>query len=432
VRAISLFAGIGGFDLALERSGFEMVAHVERDSSCRKLLASKFPKARVFDDVCAVGNWNLPPCDVLCGGWPCQDLSVAGKRAGLSGERSGLFYQFLRIADELQPSFLLWENVPGLLSSDDGRDFARVLVSLGERGYFGACRVLDSQYLGLAQRRRRVFGVFARGDSGARRAAEILSLSEGLRGHPAPRREAGKTVAGTLGGCSQSGGFRTTDLDNNGAFVVGALNPGAHPGGFNGQDAYTGHLIARTLRADGFDASEDGTGRGTPLAVVPHTLRGHSDYGEGKPCLRADGGDCGGGSEALVSVHAIQAGATRENPSSEEICPTLSGSDAGATSDMRPVVAVSFHENQRGELTTNDTAGSLKVGGGKPGQGYPAISVRSSVRRLTPRECERLQGFPDDWTAGFSDSTRYKMLGNAVSVPVVEWIARRLHREMTK
>mgnify|MGYP003334990707 FL=1 len=334
MRVVSLFAGIGGFDLGFTQAGMEVVAHVERDMKCRKLLAAKFPDAAMLDDVCTAGFGNLPDCDVLAGGWPCQDLSQAGKRAGLAGARSGLFYEYARIAYELQPTFLVWENVPGLLTSDDGRDMLRVVMELQRIGYRGGWRTIDAQFLGVAQRRRRVFGVFTRIDSGAARCAEILSLQEGVRGHPAPRREAREEIAGTIGGSSQSGGFRTTDLDNSGAFVVGTLTQGAHPGSYNGQDAYTGQLV--------------------PVAFSC------KDYG----------GDCG------------------------EMSPTL-----------RAMGHLHSHMN---------------------GGGQVAIASGLAVRRLTPLEWERLQGFPDGWTEGFSDSTRYKMLGNAIAVLVARWIASRM------
>ncbi|MEK6839330.1 MAG: DNA (cytosine-5-)-methyltransferase, partial [Nanoarchaeota archaeon] len=173
--------------------------NVEREPTCRKLLAAKFPNAAQYDDVQTVGTHNLAPVDLICGGFPCQDLSVAGHRAGLSGSRSGLYYHLTRITDALKPAFLLWENVPGLHSSDDGRDFARVLMELARIGYSGVWRTFDAQYFGLAQRRRRIFSLFARGDTGAERAAEILSLAEGVRWHPAPRREAQKNTPSAIG-----------------------------------------------------------------------------------------------------------------------------------------------------------------------------------------------------------------------------------------
>ncbi len=200
-RVISLFAGVGGFDLGFERAGFQIVAHVEKDAKCRELLKAKWPDAVALDDVCTAGKHNLPECDVITFGFPCQDLSVAGKRAGLQGSRSGLFYEATRIIRELRPAWALFENVPGLLSSGGGRDFAAVLREMDECGYCGAWRVLDAQWFGVAQRRRRVFGLFTRLDSGAERCAEILSISESLRGNPAPSREAREGITGTAAQC---------------------------------------------------------------------------------------------------------------------------------------------------------------------------------------------------------------------------------------
>jgi site-specific DNA-cytosine methylase len=164
-RVISLFAGVGGFDLGFERAGFQIVAHVEKDEKCRELLRSKWPDAISLDDVCTAGKHNLPECDVITFGFPCQDLSVAGKRAGLTGKRSGLFYEATRIIDELKPTYCIFENVPGLLSSNDGKDFANVLDAITDIGYCVDVNVLDAQYFGVAQRRRRVFGLCTRADS---------------------------------------------------------------------------------------------------------------------------------------------------------------------------------------------------------------------------------------------------------------------------
>jgi len=294
MKVLSIFAGAGGFDLGAERAGFKIVGHVEIDPQCRKLLASRWPDAVSWDDVRTAGRHNLPSCDIVTFGFPCQDLSVAGKRAGLKGERSGLFYEATRIIRELKPAWALFENVPGLLSSGKGADFGAVLAEMDECGYSGAWRVLDSQWLGVAQRRRRVFGLFTRLDSGAARCAEVLSISESLRGNPAPSREAGESVT---------------------------------------------HDVA--------------------------------------PCIGASG-----------------RGFER----------------AGETRGQDPVVACPLTDNPYDEVR------------------FARIGM--AVRRLTPTECERLQGFPDGWTAAFSDSARYRMLGNAVTVNVSEWIFKRLATHM--
>ena len=322
----SLFAGIGGFDLGFEHAGFTVVAQVEKDINCRNLLEAKWPDAVILDDVCTAGAHNLPPCDVITFGFPCQDLSVAGKRAGLAGGRSGLFYEATRIIHELNPAYCLFENVPGLLSSSRGNDFERVLREMDRVGYSGAWRVLDAQWLGMPQRRRRVFGLFSCLDSGAERCAEILSLPESLRGHPPPGRKA--------------------EEESPSPFAFGAGADRKHVNRIDDDS----RIATQTI---GFTQSSFG------------------GYREGCGTLRASGGDLGGGSETLIV-------------------------DIAACDDTR----------------------------------RDSVPARTAVRRLTPTECERLQGFPDGWTAGFIDTVRYRMLGNAVCVNVAQWIARRMAAAM--
>jgi DNA (cytosine-5)-methyltransferase 1 len=409
IRVISLFAGIGGFDLGFQRAGFEIVAHVEKDANCRKLLASKFPTAITIDDVCTAGAHNLPAHDVLCGGFPCQDLSVAGRRAGLAGARSGLFYQFARIANETQPSFVLFENVPGLLSSDNGRDMCRVLMAFHELGFDGGWRTFDAQYFGLAQRRRRIFGVFARRDIGAASCAEIFSLQKGMSGNPPPRREARKEIAGTLGGSSQSGGcLQERDSNTKNGHLIAVRSSGR---GYWTEDEKAATLEARavhertlivyTLRGDGFDASEDGTGRGTPLVVDKR--REFMDWLTAPPIAfpkRMSATQCATAEDISPSLQSV-------NPTA--VAFDLRGREGGAQFEG-----------------PHDTA-NIRAASGGSSRGYAAASA---VRRLTPRECERLMGFSDDYTAGFSDSTRYRMLGNAVCPPISEWLAHRIRAAM--
>jgi DNA-cytosine methyltransferase len=153
----SLFSGIGGLDLGLERAGWEVRWQVEIDPFCRKVLGRHWPDIKKYGDIREVNPDELEPVDLVCGGFPCQDLSVAGKRAGVAGERSGLFWEVVRIADEVRPSWLVLENVPGLLSSNEGRDMETVLNAIEELGYIVDCDIMDAQYFGVAQRRRRVF-----------------------------------------------------------------------------------------------------------------------------------------------------------------------------------------------------------------------------------------------------------------------------------
>ena len=199
---ISLFAGVGGFDLAAKNLGIPTIAAVEIDDQARGVLAHRFPATRLYTDVAQVtgkellGNHEGPV--IVTGGFPCQDLSVAGKRAGLAGQRSGLFWEIVRLAEELQPTALLLENVPGLLSSNGGRDMGIVVGALGELGYRVGWRVLDAQHFGVPQRRRRVFIIAGR--FGTDTLAQILFESESGGGNLASSNQTGQDVAGTVAG----------------------------------------------------------------------------------------------------------------------------------------------------------------------------------------------------------------------------------------
>jgi DNA (cytosine-5)-methyltransferase 1 len=204
LTAISLFAGVGGFDLAMERNGINVVATVEIDKAARGVLQHRFPNSKHFEDVTKVTGQELldagfiPSRGIITGGFPCQDLSVAGKRAGLAGQRSGLFFEIVRLVEELSPKYLVLENVPGLLSSHGGRDMGIVLTALAECGYGVSYRVLDAQFFGVAQRRRRVFIVGCLGDDGAA-SSEILALSESVLRDTPKGRKARKELAGDAG-----------------------------------------------------------------------------------------------------------------------------------------------------------------------------------------------------------------------------------------
>ena len=410
-------------------------------------------------------RFGIPAPDLIVAGTPCQSFSIAGLRKGLTDPRGNLTLAFLRFCDAIdnlrraagqQPAFILWENVPGVLS-DGGNAFGAFLAGLvgsasaieppRGRGWTNAgvvsgprrCaawRVLDAQHFGLAQRRQRVF-VLARGGAGDWSPADALLLVvEGVRWDPAPGREKGQRASRPVASCARGGScYRNdagraddliaVDLRNMAVGDVGhtlqtgegglkggiphvtaygggrcsgpldvATAVNAH-GGPNGRlDFETETFVTHSLRADGFDASEDGTGRGIPLVPVAFHARQDPDSGPVTHPLDTDGSSIG----------------------------------------------VAFHENQRAEITLNDTAGSLKAGGGKPGQGYPAVHSGMSVRRLTPRECERLQGLPDNWTLityrgkPAADGNRYRAIGNGMAVPCVRWILSRLavHRELAR
>lgn len=219
LKVWSLFTGVGGFDRGLESAGARVVLQCEIDAWRRRVLAEHWPDVALHDDVKNVRG-GPGEADILCGGFPCQDLSVAGRRAGLGGVRSGLFFEFARIAEELELAkrggWIFLENVPGLLSSGGGRDFGIVLQTLADLGFSVGYRVLNSQFFGVPQRRRRVFIV---GHSRADYARAVLLDGEGGEGRAEPSLAPGAEVAGTLGGGSGSRGW-CDDLDRGGAYIV--------------------------------------------------------------------------------------------------------------------------------------------------------------------------------------------------------------------
>lgn len=394
----SLFSGVGGFDLGFEQAGLESAWQVEIDKDCQRVLRRHWPNIELFDDVKTIGK--LSDVDVLCGGFPCQDLSVAGKRAGLAGERSGLWFEFLRIAERNQPRWLVIENVPGLLSSDEGRDFAAILRGLVNVGYRIAWRVTDAQYFGVAQRRRRVFIVGSLGDGSC---AEILFESEGMSGDSPPRREAGAGVASTFKSRARSGGWGC-DVE---LAAGGYMQPvTSHRMAAFGE--YVDDGTASSLKRRDFKDATD------LVIAAPIT----ASYGK-----QLDNSDRNGGPPNLIAAHDTGQGWWNQS----QIAGTLRSE--GENRPSRPSnVVTAFHENKSGQLSEADVLG-LRSGAS---HSYQGVGGNFGVRRLTPRECERLQGFPDDWTRydsegkEISDSARYRMLGNAVAVPNARWIGERL------
>lgn len=484
MRYLSVCSGIEAASVAWHALSWTPVAFAETELFPRAVLAHHYPHVPNWGDMNAWRKWPDAAFDVLVGGTPCQSFSVAGLRGGMADPRGNLALVYLAIADRYRPEWLVWENVPGVLSSNGGRDFAAFIGGLEQLGYHAAWRVLDAQYCrvdgfarAVPQRRRRVFVVGCARDW--RRAAAVLFERESLQGHPAPRRQAGKGFAadvvaslvssgrgverpGETRGqdpvvaipcAADSGGLIAVDLRNGTQDDVamslqscGDVNPNkiphliAAPGvanplthrmhkGVNTTMDEGQTMVAHALKADGFDASEDGTGRGTPL--IAFSCKDHgADADETSPTLRAmghDGSHANGGGQVAI---AFDPTAGRDMRAYDD--GSVPGLKVGTGLDMGWSPAVAFAENQRGELTVNDTAGSLKVGGGKPGQGYPAVATGWAVRRLTPLECERLQGFPDGYTLvpyrgkPAADGPRYKALGNSMAVNCMRWIGRRV------
>jgi len=386
----SLFTGVGGFDLGFERAGFECVWQVERDAHCLEVLAEHYPNVERYTDVRTVGKHNLKPVELICGGFPCQDLSVAGKRAGFDGERSSLWFEFERIIDELQPKWVVIENVPGLLSSKQGRDFGFILNALDDRGYGVAWRVLDSQNFGVAQRRRRVFIV---GSLGTASAGEILFESESVPGDIDTSREEGQTNARTFtirAGTQGSGGRGYLALEER-AMTLG------------GQPQWVEPIVMSSGQANAEITSER-----SPALTGLHEA----------PIIVLN--DQGGSQMSVIEPRAVghSGGETLKLNEKVNILNAQTGSETTAMfNGVRQMNHASEVYREAG-----DKVPTLQSRIGTGGNNVPLVGVR----RLTPTECERLQGFPDGWTASQSDTQRYKQMGNAVTVNVIEWIADRI------
>jgi DNA (cytosine-5)-methyltransferase 1 len=418
VKVGSLFAGIGGFDLGFERAGFEVAWCVEWDKNAQAVLRKRFPNAQVYGDIREVDPDKLERVDVICGGFPCQDLSVAGKRAGLSGERSGLFHDAMRIVRRLRPSMLVLENVPGLLSSNRGLDFATVLREVGE-GWDCAevgWRVLDSQYFGVAQRRRRVFVV-----AGARAgcAEQILALAEGGGGDPPSRDKAREDASADAARClagtresSVASALQTTANDYSRAdgfnIVVGTIDCDIPKQRV--QNFCAGHWIPCAIQGNLIGRDEGG----------PHGVGARED-GTMYTLTKTD-------RHAVAHAFYSTGGSHGVNKTSELSPPLKIGSALGIPSP--PAVAFKVGNSSKARSDGLAVEQSPTLGSSAGGNTVPAVCASTIVRRLTPVECERLQGFPDGWTQigndkPTADTHRYKQLGNAVTVNVAEWIARR-------
>lgn len=430
----SLFAGIEGFGLGFEQAGMRCAWQVEKDAAARSVLARHYPNVPRFDDVCTVGAQNLAPVDVICGGFPCQDLSVAGNRAGLTGARSGLFYEMTRITNELRPAYLVWENVPGLLSSGRGRDFAAVLLELERIGYCGCWTTLDAQFFGLAQRRQRIFGVFARRDIGAARCAEILALTTRLPWNTQARPEARANVAATIRSSS-------------------ARSRGVNPGGRRGDDDVN-LVVADTLTANygkQIDSRDSNQGPPNLIAFAQNTrdeVRLQGGHGRIAGALGAQEGMKQRTYVAAYTVNfADSKGSRPDRPNGGLYVREVDQSDAltsggnnthlvfggnDTTGARETATTLTAHPGGRYDFESENFVVAGALGSSQGGaddnsaQALHVVGVSTGVRRLTPTECERLQGFPDGWTEGQPDSTRYRQLGNAVAVPVARWIGSQL------
>jgi len=438
VNVGSLFSGIGGIDLGLERAGMRVVWQCEADEYRRDVLRERFgtdcfadvrdvggerpagaqavPAGELDDGRRKAGAGLSVPVDLVCGGFPCQDLSVAGRRKGLAGDRSSLFFEFARICESVRPRFVLVENVPGLLSSQGGRDFGTVVGTLADIGYGVAWRILDSRFFGVPQRRRRVFilGILANPDprAAAERAGQILAVGTRCPRHLKASGEAGQEVAGTLGGGAGERGW-AQDTERM-TFIPQTAHSLMSHGGNDKHDPTLQTYVARSLTSPG------GSGKGGSYRLDDQENLVAAPLSHGSnPNSNAVGRRREDDVNLVAAFYGGQGAKAGSVAYTEDESLTLKSSESGT--------------NQVPQVFNWQTGGDGRLGYGNQPTALQksqtvALHDGASVRRLTPTECERLQGFPDGWTqlGGTPDSRRYAALGDAVTVPVAEWIGRRI------
>ena len=437
----SLFSGIGGFDLGLERAGWDVRWQIEIEAFRRDLLERHWPGVPRLNDITTIDPGELTPVDLVCGGFPCQDVSVAGARKGLAGERSGLFFQYARIVGALRPRWILIENVPGLLSSNDGQDFAIVLGTLGDLGYWWTYRTLDAQYFGVAQRRRRVFIV---GHLGSPCPPEILFDAAGRSGDPPPRNEKETLLAPGLrkrfDGSDRGGDVAYAIRRDPGGIGQGwntnyvGDTLGAHHPRDNQESTYVVARALTTREGRRHDASlETHVVAGTVTGSEAHNGQSNpvpGNYvlnGRQDPVTSVDKSLAldAGRPQHVVAIRTVQTGSNGANVT-EDVAHTIDGARGAANID-----AVAFGPSNRPgyrEWHEIDQARALNSQSrGVGGQSSALIGQTADADRV--REATRVPGSLDPTTA---DTKRYEALGDAVAVPVAQWIGKRLlraHRE---
>ena len=448
MRYLSVCSGIEAASVAWHGLGWQPVAFAEIEKFPAQVLAHHYPDVPNFGDMTKFQEWPNESIDLLVGGTPCQSFSVAGLRRGMADPRGNLALTYLAIADRYKPRWIVWENVPGVLSSAGGRDFGSFLGALAQLGYGFAYRVLDARFFGVAQRRRRVFVVGYLGDW--RRAAAVLFESPSGRRDTPSRREKRQSVAPTVVSgppFSRTGNARV-EAD---ALVARMVAFGE----------YVDDGTASAMKARDYKDATD-------LVAHAFTTGSIGTYRDGIGTLRANGGDIGGGSENLITQSVAQpihyrksrrAQSTEDHETwvEDDATNTLNCFDVGdvravdviaqpitfgaqmstpqtdvdlvqtlqAKNPMAVAQPVAFHVDAQPDQMnfSSETTASLTC------SQHAGVQMGMAVRRLTPTECERLQGFPDGYTNikdNCPDGPRYKALGNSMAVPVMRWIGERI------
>ena len=438
MKYLSVCSGVEAASVAWHEMGWSPVAFSEIEPFPSAVLAHHYPNVPNLGDMTKFNEWKLnEPIDLLVGGTPCQSFSVAGLRKGLEDPRGNLMLTYIAILDKFKPKWCIWENVPGVLSSNGGRDFGAFLGALAELGYGFAYRVLDAQHFGVPQRRRRVFVVGCLGDGVS--ASKVLFEPESMLGNTPKSRSSRQTVARGSESRSPNGdttigtllardykGVGNQDLTDGRGLVLEPIVYETHP---NDSRVKEMGNVCQTV------TSRWGTGGGNvPIALAENTI-GRQPMNGGNGTGFTENGPMY--TLNATGVHGVAYGfeagiAKREgNPNrfSEELSPTLRAN----MGDNQASVAHTF---------------KIRGGGGDGGKGYlgsdektftisttqdQQLFANMAVRRLTPIECERLQGFPDDYTnipwrkkPESPDGPRYKAMGNSMAVPCMKWIGQRI------
>jgi DNA (cytosine-5)-methyltransferase 1 len=410
MRYLSVCSGIEAASVAWEPLGWEAAGFSEIEPFPAAVLKHRYPNIINHGDMTKHEQWNIPSgtIDLLAGGTPCQSFSVAGLRQGIHDPRGGLMLTFLEIAQRLRPRWIVWENVPGVLSSNGGRDFGSFLGALGELGFGWAYRILDAQWFGVAQRRRRVFVVGCLGDQDA--AAKVLFERESVCRDTPPGRKTGQGTAADAEECAGGGDEQLVVSDKashwEGSRVHPTLNQSFNTGaiGYSDQEIFSqgGAGLVQSVVIDRAAYNQGENAHAVFYENHPHDSRVTGPHEVAPSCVSK----FGTGGDNVPLVQAVD-------------------------------VAVAFQQNTRDEvrLISGDggIAGALSAEAGMKQTNYIMQAV--AVRRLTPREAERLQGFPDDWTLipwrgkpadQCPDGPRYKALGNSMAVPCMAWIGKRI------
>jgi DNA (cytosine-5)-methyltransferase 1 len=430
MRFLSVCSGMEAASVAWEPLGWKAVGFSEIEPFPCAVLKHRFPNTPNYGSLTEYQSWPLQSgsIDLLVGGTPCQSFSVAGLRKGLADPRGNLALVFLGLADKLKPRYIVWENVFGVLSSGGGRDFGSFLGALEQLGYGWAYRVLDAQYFGVPQRRRRVFVVASLG--GRDVAASVLLKPESVCWHPAPRRKKGQATAADAGAGVEAGSpiaFRKSKracstTDNETWVEADASNT---LNNFDLGDTRTTHAVVEpvaiqgTIIGRGETSGPQGTGatEGGPMFTLTKT-----------------------------DIHGVCHQQVYENHAQDsritgplDVAPTVAAKFGTGGGNVPLVNQEQIYENSRRDAIRiyEGTSPTLQSFMGTGGCNVPMVQPAMAVRRLTPVECERLQGFPDNWSQipwkgkpadQCPDGPRYKCAGNSMAVPVMRWIGEQIAR----